>query len=272
MGDNIDIIYILDIDGIVSTPQVDSTTSKSVGDEPSEHSWIEEVKNVIISLYTLIFTLNSQSPPVTSSSTPLSSHPLHNGKLFVLISLSCAALFRHVIPSIPWFTGWLSSPLVPSSIISLLCGKYSSDFQFCSELPDMSAKNQVEEIKAYRILVAEDNTANCLVLKRLISRIRNDIHIEWAKTGTEVVQKFVNSLNSMPYDLCFMDLEMPKLNGYDAAKAIRESERIHRVQNVLPIVAVSANDTANLSVRELCNNAGMNDSISKPIDKNLLSN
>merc|ERR1712137_533444 len=269
----VDIYYILDIGGFIRAPQFDAAASKS-NTHDAEHDWVDEVQNLIVSLYNNIFTLYSTEPTVSdySSCEPLPTHPVNNAKLVVLIPLSCASVLSHVTSKIPWFTCWLASPLVPSSVISLLSGKRTNEIQPPNESPELSErrKKEPEEIKAYRVLVAEDNSANRLVFNRLLNNIRSDIHIEWAKTGTEAVHKYAASLTGIPFDICFMDLEMPKMDGLDAAKSIRELERLHGVMHGIPIIAVTANDTADLSVRTVCKRAGMNDELSKPINKNVL--
>jgi CheY-like chemotaxis protein len=107
-----------------------------------------------------------------------------------------------------------------------------------------------------RILVAEDNAVNqkvaILMLRGL--GIRPDV----AANGREAVQMF----EAKPYDLIFMDCQMPELDGYGASREIRRRERSgHRVA----IVAMTAE--AMEGSRELCIEAGMDDYICKPVGR-----
>ncbi|GAA0137386.1 hypothetical protein YSY43_42270 [Paenibacillus sp. YSY-4.3] len=105
-----------------------------------------------------------------------------------------------------------------------------------------------------RILVAEDNEINQIVLKKMLERLGH--HITIVSNGIEVIQKVAYE----PFDLIFMDVHMPELNGLDATRVIKETVPAEKWP---VIVAVTAN--ALKGDRENCLNAGMDDYISKPI-------
>ncbi|WP_019637612.1 PAS domain S-box protein [Paenibacillus fonticola] len=107
---------------------------------------------------------------------------------------------------------------------------------------------------ALNILVAEDNEINQIVLKKMLERLGHQITI--VSNGIEVIQKIAYE----PFDLIFMDVHMPELNGLDATRVIKETVPADKWPI---IIAVTAN--ALKGDRENCLNAGMDDYISKPI-------
>src|SRR5471030_1336487 len=110
---------------------------------------------------------------------------------------------------------------------------------------------------AVRVLVAEDNLVNRKVATLMLGKlgIRPDV----AANGREAIEMF----EITPYDLIFMDCQMPELDGYAATRKIRSLQRGgHRVT----IIAMTAE--AMEGSREVCLEAGMDDYISKPVKRN----
>ena len=110
------------------------------------------------------------------------------------------------------------------------------------------------------ILVVEDNRINQKVLSRQLMNL--GYAIEVAENGAEAVEK----VKSGRYDLVFMDVQMPVMDGFQATREIRNSGRD---SNSLPIVAVTAN--AFQSERDKCFSFGMDDYLTKPVDKERLT-
>ncbi len=107
---------------------------------------------------------------------------------------------------------------------------------------------------ALRVLVAEDNIINQKVAGLMLGRL--GIRADFAADGREAVQ-----MSGMaPYDLIFMDCQMPELDGYGACREIRGRERDDR-RTVIVAMTVEAMAGA----REGCLAAGMDDYIAKPI-------
>lgn len=117
--------------------------------------------------------------------------------------------------------------------------------------------------KNLRVLAAEDNELNSEILVDILSM--QGATCDVCVNGKEIAEKF-ESTNPDDYDLILMDVQMPVLNGLEAAKLIRASSRPHA--KTIPIIAMTANafsDDIKASI-----DAGMNYHISKPIDIKIL--
>ena len=109
-----------------------------------------------------------------------------------------------------------------------------------------------------RILVAEDNPVNQLVIKAMLNRI--GLEVVCVDDGYAAVAQ---ACSDEAFDLLLMDCQMPQLNGLDATRQIREWERGQQ-RAPLPIIAVTAGVFED--DRDQCLAAGMNDFLCKPID------
>src|SRR6056297_1664219 len=114
-------------------------------------------------------------------------------------------------------------------------------------------------VKGARILLVEDNDINQQVARETLED--EGFFVDVAKNGLEAC----DSVRKAPYDLVLMDLQMPILDGFEATKRIRSDQSI---RSDLPIVALTAD--AMSSTRDQVLQSGMNDYLSKPIDKSEL--
>lgn len=114
-----------------------------------------------------------------------------------------------------------------------------------------------------RILLVEDNALNMEIALELIGSM--GVAIDCAETGQQAVERFKSAPEGY-YDLIFMDIQMPVMNGHDATRAIRALEREDARQ--VPIVAMSANVFA--EDIQAAERAGMDGHLPKPIDLALL--
>ena len=120
-----------------------------------------------------------------------------------------------------------------------------------------------DDFNGRRILLVEDNALNMEIALELIGSM--GVAIDCAETGQQAVERFKASPEGY-YDLIFMDIQMPVMNGHDATRAIRALEREDARQ--VPIVAMSANVFA--EDIQAAERAGMDGHLPKPIDLALL--
>ena len=114
-----------------------------------------------------------------------------------------------------------------------------------------------------RILLTEDNDLNAEIATELLQE--EGCTVDRAKDGVECVDMLEKAANGT-YQLILMDIQMPVMNGYDAAKKIRRMEDPQKAN--IPIIAMTAN--AFTEDRQVALDAGMNDHIAKPINMNIL--
>ena len=122
----------------------------------------------------------------------------------------------------------------------------------------------------YRVLLAEDNPVNQEVARAMLEGLNCCVDI--AADGLQTIDAFIKN----PYDLIFMDCQMPGMDGYEATRIIRERERFRNLntdngdsgESRIPIIALTAH--ALQGYREECLAAGMDDYLTKPFHKDQL--
>jgi CheY-like chemotaxis protein/HPt (histidine-containing phosphotransfer) domain-containing protein len=141
--------------------------------------------------------------------------------------------------SVFWFTARLPATTAPARLVVI--GKHRTD------------------IVARRILLVDDNPLNQIVAKAMLVQDGHDVVV--VGNGVEAVA----AVHERPFDLVLMDMQMPVMDGIEATRRIRASALPVRA---IPIVGLSANVMPEQIAR--CREAGMNDHLGKPIERDML--
>ncbi|MCM1119724.1 MAG: response regulator [bacterium] len=152
---------------------------------------------------------------------------------------------------------FISKPLFKSRLVRVLLNVLGQGGE--EETPGELETFRQQDFSGRRVLLVEDNEINIEVAAELLNVV--GIQVETALNGRLAVDQVLEK-ESGYYDLIFMDIQMPVMNGYEAARAIRSSGR--EDLRDIPIVAMTA-DAFSDDVRK-SKDAGMNDHISKPVD------
>jgi signal transduction histidine kinase/DNA-binding response OmpR family regulator/HPt (histidine-containing phosphotransfer) domain-containing protein/tetratricopeptide (TPR) repeat protein len=154
------------------------------------------------------------------------------------------------------FDGILFKPLSQSVLVELLISMFSPQ--------GASGNNRhhpQHHFQGASVLLAEDNDINQQIAVELMNSV--GIRVDIANTGLEVIDK-LNAAGPQGYSLVLMDLEMPEMDGHQAAQQIRADQRFCQ----LPIIAMTAHAIG--AVRERCLQEGMQDYLTKPINPEIL--
>ena len=156
------------------------------------------------------------------------------------------------------FAGFINKPMTTSSLLVALENHYDTTEPLMR--PELNSAATAKKLRAAcRVLLAEDNLLNQEVAVALLEEV--GLVVEVANDGLEAV----DMANRTPYDLIILDVQMPHLDGLEAARRIRALPA-HRDT---PIIAMTANAFEDDRERALA--AGMNDHIPKPVDPQVLN-
>ncbi|MCG6877565.1 MAG: response regulator [Deltaproteobacteria bacterium] len=163
------------------------------------------------------------------------------------------------------FDGFLSKPIHREKLLQMMV-RLIGEVKVNSQGPEGIRKKIVtqysllEEMKhSLCILLAEDNPVNQKLAKIMLTKAGYRVAV--ANNGKEAIEKYMASPKD--FDLIFMDLQMPEMDGLAATRAIRE-----KGFDTIPIVAMTAH--AMKGDREKCLEAGMDDYITKPIKREVV--
>ncbi|MEM6448772.1 MAG: response regulator [Cyanobacteria bacterium P01_D01_bin.105] len=172
---------------------------------------------------------------------------------FATLSLPASSLSAPSLstPSLPTSSSSLSMP-------SLLAELADEPAGLPSQPPRAEATNGQDRCAKLKILIAEDNRINQKVAMRLLERLGYGADI--ADTGLAVLE----ALERQCYDVILMDMRMPELDGLETTRTIRQMAQHANIW----IIAMTANATAR--DQQMCFAAGMNDYLSKPINRGAL--
>jgi CheY-like chemotaxis protein len=181
--------------------------------------------------------------------------------LVMLTSVGYLGLLRHTEGAS--VDACLSKPVRQSQLLNTLATAWSRK-RHVARADTASSGNRIAEMRSelagrfagwpIRVLVAEDNVVNQKVAVRMLEKL--GLRVDVAANGRETVRMF----ELLPYDLVFMDCQMPEMDGYEATQGIRRREEPGRH---VAIIAMTADAMA--GCREQCLEAGMDDFIVKPV-------
>jgi PAS domain S-box-containing protein len=154
--------------------------------------------------------------------------------------------------------GFLVKPVTASMLFDAVVDARSGTNHAHPSNSDTAVNHQ--RLAGMRLLLVEDNLNNQQVARELLQD--EGAFVQIANNGQEGLDALVSA--TQPFDVVLMDLQMPVMDGFTAARSIRQDLQMH----TLPIVAMTANAMA--TDRDECLVAGMNDHAGKPFDLNHL--
>jgi CheY-like chemotaxis protein/HPt (histidine-containing phosphotransfer) domain-containing protein len=166
------------------------------------------------------------------------------------------------------FDAYLVKPVRQSDLFDCLAGVLARPVVAgaggAEPIASGAARDATDEMRrgAVRILLAEDNITNQQVALGILKKL--GYRADAVANGAEAIR----SLETIPYDLVLMDVQMPEIDGMAAARQIRDPRSAVR-QHAIPIVAMTAHGLQ--EDRERCLEAGMNDYVTKPVSPRALS-
>lgn len=156
---------------------------------------------------------------------------------------------------------FIAKPLFKSRLISVFKEIVNGDTE--EDTKDVLSDIAEMDYSSKRVLLVEDNELNREIAEEILGM--TGLQIETAENGQIALDKVADSEDGY-YDLVFMDIQMPIMNGYEAAKGIRSLGREYT--DKLPIIAMTANAFAEDVVK--AKDVGMNEHIAKPLDMSKL--
>ncbi|MCL1114945.1 ATP-binding protein [Shewanella basaltis] len=156
----------------------------------------------------------------------------------------------------------LIKPVLPIHLIELCSKRLNNSVNIAEQTNYGSAMSKALPDKKYSVLVVDDNQINRIVAQGLLEELPVEVYT--ANNGREAIAFLKNVQHKNDLHLVLMDGQMPVLDGYKATEFIRQGQAGELMANVT-IIAMTADTMA--GDREACLAVGMDDFISKPIDK-----
>ena len=157
---------------------------------------------------------------------------------------------------------FLLKPVSPSALYDTMVDLFGGSENKVDRARPIGEAEHSQAAMGIRVLLVEDNEVNQQVATELLESAGATVRI--ANHGGEAVKILTEGDQPPPFDVVFMDLQMPEMDGFTATKLIRARPLLHG----LPIIAMTAH--ALVEERQNCLDAGMSDHVTKPIDPDAL--
>ena len=157
---------------------------------------------------------------------------------------------------------FISKPLFRSRLVRTFNTLVTDQPQQEQILPFQTLENM--DLHGHNVLLVEDNELNAEIAKEILQM--TGLQVSIVTDGLQAVEE-MKTCKDNAYDLVFMDIQMPKMNGYEATETIRAMDRDYC--RTVPIVAMTANAFA--EDVQAAKASGMNDHIAKPLDMSVLA-
>ena len=148
-------------------------------------------------------------------------------------------------------------------LVSVL-GHAAAEHVFTKPAANAPAAPQDDDLanaRHVRILIAEDNVVN---QKVALAQLKG---LGFAGDAVANGREVLSAIRQVPYDIIFMDCQMPEMDGYEASRLIRQAERTANINWKAPVRIIAMTANAMTGDRETCLAAGMDDYLSKPVRK-----
>lgn len=182
------------------------------------------------------------------------SHPESAGAKVIILSSGPTTEHRTRADELN-VSAYLTKPVRQSSLFDAIADSFGKIGSLAEETSSETEDSAVTLDRPLQILLAEDNEVNQLTATTMIGKLGHNVEV--ANNGLQAVEK----IEAGEYDMVFMDVQMPEMDGITATGKIREAEVASGGH--IPIVAMTAH--AMKGDREKCIEAGMDDYVSKPI-------
>ncbi len=154
-------------------------------------------------------------------------------------------------------TAFCSKPLFMSELRDVMIQPFLETLDKQTE--EKTEVDSKTDFSGKRVLLAEDNELNQMLAENILTNV--GLAVDIVSDGTDAVEK-MKSVSAGYYDIILMDIQMPKMDGYEATRQIRALE--DKEKSNIPIIAVTAN--AFEEDRQVAMDAGMNGHLAKPYD------
>jgi signal transduction histidine kinase/CheY-like chemotaxis protein/HPt (histidine-containing phosphotransfer) domain-containing protein len=167
-----------------------------------------------------------------------------------------------------WINANIEKPLKPSNLFDTIMSVFGNQNETDKQLlqpsssqkspPQVNIRPKSADKTQIRILLVEDNLFNQQVVREILES--ENFYVDIANNGQEAI----NAVSTDRFDFVLMDIQMPNIDGYEATRRIRKMSHLAS----LPIIAMTAHVMK--GDRDLCLDSGMNDYITKPINRDQL--